>query len=84
MAPPHEPGDKIYALLELGDSWKYGVFREWLLITGRRGGLQKRRGWGQVILRFYPYKKRGGGGRKSFSYAEGGYNKFWGSFNTGA
>ena len=31
-------------------------------------------------MKFYPYKKGGGGGT-SFSHAEGGgHNKFWGSF----
>ena len=30
-------------------------------------------------MRFYPYEK--GGGAKSFSHAEGGHNKFWGSFH---
>ena len=39
-------------------------------------------------MKFYPCKKRGGG-RKSFSHAEGGggagiHNKFGGSFNLGA
>ena len=28
-------------------------------------------------VKFYPYEK---GGRKSFSHAEGGHNKFWDSF----
>ena len=31
-------------------------------------------------MKFYPYKK-GGGGKNSFSHAEGGgHKKFWGSF----
>ena len=34
--------------------------REWSLITGRGGGVQNRRGVGQV--KFYPYKKKRGGG----------------------
>ena len=34
------------------------------------GGLQNGRGDWQV--KFYPYKKKGGGGRTSFSHAEGG------------
>ena len=29
-------------------------------------------------MKFYPYEK---GGRKSFSHAEGGHNKFWGCFH---
>ena len=29
---------------------------------------------------FYPYEKGGGGRGKSFSHAEGGPKKFWGSF----
>ena len=28
-------------------------------------------------MKFYPYEK---GDRESFSYDEGGHNKFWGSF----
>ena len=30
-------------------------------------------------VKFDPYEK-GGGGRKSFSHAEGGHKKFWSSF----
>ena len=45
------------------------------------GGVQNGRG-GHV--KFYPYEKGGGGGKKSFSHAEGGHNKFRGSFNIGA
>ena len=41
---------------------------------GERGGATKGKG-GHV--KFYPYKKGGG---KSFSHAEGGHKKFWGSF----
>ena len=48
--------------------------REWSLITGRGGGYKMERGHMNV----YPYEK--GGGRKSFSHAEGGHTKFWGSF----
>ena len=40
---------------------------------GRGGGATKRE------VKFYPYKKRGGGG-KSFSHAEAEAQKFWGSF----
>ena len=47
--------------------------RDWSLITGRGG--TKREGGGHV--KFYPYEKGGG---KSFSHAEGGHKKFWGSF----
>ena len=32
-------------------------------------------------MKFYPYEK---GGRKFFSHAEGGHNKFWGIFYTEA
>ena len=46
--------------------------RDRSLITGK--GSTKREGRGAV--KFYPYKKEGG--RKSFSYAEGGQKKFWG------
>ena len=52
--------------------------RNWSLITGRGGGLQNRRGGGTSS--FTP-TKRGDG--KSFSHAEGGYKKFWGSFYVG-
>ena len=40
------------------------------------GGIQNGRGY----VKFYAYRKGGGG--KSFSHAEGagGYNTFWGSF----
>ena len=31
-------------------------------------------------MKFYPHKKVGGGGGKSFSHVEDGHNKFWGSF----
>ena len=47
--------------------------RDWSLITGR-GGATKREG-GHV--KFYPYKKGGGGG-KSFSHTEGGAQKVLG------
>ena len=49
--------------------------RDRSLITGR-GGPTKREGGG---MRSFTPTKRGGGG-KSFSHAEGGHNKFWGSF----
>ena len=56
--------------------------RDWSSITGRGGGL-KREGGGQV--KFYPYKK-GGGGETRFSHPEGGTHckRFWVSFNTDA
>ena len=41
----------------------------WSLITGRGGGATKREGGGRHV-KFYPYEK--GGGRNSFSHAEGG------------
>ena len=43
------------------------IIRDWSLITWR--GATQREGGRE---KFYPYKKRGGGWRKSFSYAEGG------------
>ena len=53
----------------------------------RGGGGGYKTGGGGVgrQVKFYPYKKREGGG-KSFSHPEGGggHNKFWGRFNTGA
>ena len=52
------------------------VIRDWSLITGRGGGeLQNGRGGG--TLSFTPTKRRDG---QSFSHAEGGHTKFWGSF----
>ena len=49
------------------------TFREWSLITGRRGegggGLQNCRGQGGSEV--LPLQKKGGGGRKSFSHVEG-------------
>ena len=45
------------------------------LVRGGGGGLQNGRGAQEVL----PLRKGGGGG-KSFGYADGGYNKFWGSF----
>ena len=50
------------------------MFRDWSLITGR-GGATKREG-GHV--KFYPCEKGGGGGRTSFSHAEGGVQKVLG------
>ena len=50
--------------------------RDWSLIMGR-GGLQNGRGACEVL----PLRKGGGGG-KSFSHAEEGAQKFWGSFYT--
>ena len=44
---------------------------------GRGGGAAKWEGGGHV--KYYPYKKGGGGGT-SFSHAEGGPKTFWGSF----
>ena len=45
------------------------ILRDWSLITGRVGELQNRKGgMGSVT----PTKRRGGGGTKSFSHAEGG------------
>ena len=46
--------------------------RDWSLITGR-GGLQNGRGGGGH-MKFYPYKKKGGGGER-FSHAGGGAQK---------
>ena len=51
---------------------EFKVVRDWSLIMGR-GCLQNGRGGEQV--KFYPYKKKGGG-RTSFSHAEGGHNMF--------
>ena len=42
------------------------------------GGLQNGKGGvggGGRQVKFYPYKKRGGGGRKSVNHAEGGHKK---------
>ena len=56
--------------------------KEWSLIKGREG-LQNGRVGGQV--KFYPYKKRGGGrSGKVLAILKGGHKQFWGSFNTGA
>ena len=52
------------------------IFMDWSLIMGR-GGATKREG-GHV--KFYPYEKRGGGGRKVLAILKGGHKKFWGSF----
>ena len=56
--------------------------RDWSLITGRRG--YKTGGGGGRHVKFYPYRKAGGGCRTSFSHAEGGggggHNNFLGSF----
>ena len=53
------------------------ALRDWSLITGRGGGGIKREG---VACEVLPLRK--GGGRKSFSHAEGGTQKVWGSFYT--
>ena len=45
-----------------------GMLRDWSLITGRGGGLQN--GGGGWHVKFYPYKRGGGG--KSFSHPDGG------------
>ena len=57
----------------------FSVFCTKGLVTGSGGGgLQNVRG---EQAKFYPYER--GGGRKSFSNAEGGWhNKFWGSVYT--
>ena len=54
------------------------LLRDWSLIILRvgGGGVQNGRGGGHV--KFYPYEK--GGGQKILSHAEGGHNKFGGSF----
>ena len=54
--------------------------REWSLITGRGGGEDYKTGGGRGKCSLTP-TKRGAG--KSFSHAEGGHRKFWGSFNAG-
>ena len=52
--------DNIYLMAQ-------GALRDWSLITGR-GGYKTEGGH----VKFYPYERRGGGGGKSFSHAEGG------------
>ena len=47
------------------------LLRDWLLITGR-GWRGYKTGGGGGQVKFYPYKKGGGG---SFSHAEGGSQK---------
>ena len=61
-----------------------GILRDWSLVTVRGGGgLQNLDGGGGggVACEVYPYEKGGGG---IFSHAEGGHNKFWGSFYVAA
>ena len=50
--------------------------RDWSLITGRGGGLQK---WEGAHVKFYPYEK-GGRAQNVLAMLKGGHNKFWGSF----
>ena len=48
--------------------------RDWSLITGREGAMNRRGGGGHV--KFYPYEK---GGQHFFNHAEGrGHKRFWG------
>ena len=75
---------KVYFTYYLDILLKYYTYmiRDWSLITGR-GAATKREGGGHV--KFYPYEKgAGGGGRKSFSHAEGGTQKVLGSFLRGS
>ena len=53
------------------------MFRDWSLITGRGGGYKT--GGAGGAREVLPLRKGGGGG-KSFSHAEGGHKKVWGSF----
>ena len=50
--------------------------KDWSLIRPTGRGATKRKGGGD---KFYNPTKRGGGG---VGHAEGGHNKFWGSFYT--
>ena len=56
---------------------KIGDWSSITLKTGARGG-----GEGQVKAPPPPPSPLKVGGGKSFSHPEGGYNKFWSSFNT--
>ena len=67
----------LYVCRFLGLVTNYGEGEGGGYKTEGGGGATKREGGGHV--KFYPYRKGGGGG-KSFSHAEGGHNKFWGSF----
>ena len=69
MDSAHLVGGNYWSPMAMPHSARRPLLKEWSLITGRGGGLQKReRGGGQV--KFYPYKNGMGGG--SFSYAEEG------------
>ena len=58
---------------------KITTSRDWSLITERGGGgLQNGRGGGHV--KFYTYKKGGGGAEKVLAMLKGGHKKFRGSF----
>ena len=46
--------------------------RDWSLITGRGGGGGGTKQEGGGVSEVLPLRKWGGGGRKSFSHAEGG------------
>ena len=51
--------------------------RDWSLNTGRGGGYKTGEGW---HVKFYPYKKAGGGAEKVLALLKRGHNKFWGTF----
>ena len=53
------------------------------MVTNYGEGVGYKTGGGQGQVRFCPFEKGAGGGKRS-SHAEGGQNKFWGSFSTGA